>query len=460
MAGGGRALRVVDPREEPLDLAAEAALVSGILGAVEEAVAERLCSALPEAAVAGPLAPVWRGIRRLVLRGERPTLAAVAREIDWPMSRLLEADEEALRVAAPVEEVAVEHLLDMLMRRHLLRELERVRRTVVEQGPGPGLAALAEVQEAAKGFAAEEGLPPLLSAEAIAVAADLERPPGERPKGISTGLPTLDRITGGLEPGDLWLLGGRPGTGKTSLALQIALRQEAGVLFVSLDVPRRKLARKVLASAAGVELHRLRSATNWLADPLTDEERQGIEQGIARLGGRTVWVDDRSRAVEAIAWQVRRLRRYGLKLLVIDYLTLLDVPQVERWETRAQAVGALSKALKRLALDHGIAVLALSQLSRVAAGERPQLHHFRDSGALEEDADVALFLWDPDPDLELPSGHPRNRDLIAAKARDGPTGTVPCLWLPKRQEIQELEGEQPAPEKTQAKRAPKRRRDD
>jgi replicative DNA helicase len=249
--------------------------------------------------------------------------------------------------------------------------------------------------------------------------------------GIATGFPPLDEMTAGLQRGDLVIIAARPSMGKTSLALNIAshaaLNHDRTVGMFSLEMSHQQLFFRLLCSEGHVDAHRLRTGR------IDREEWQGIIKVFGRLSDAPVYIDDTPGAgILEMRAKARRLKREkGLDLLIVDYLQLMRGRG--RYESRQQEISDISRSLKELAKELDVPVVALSQLSRApeqrGGDRRPQLSDLRESGALEQDADVVMFLYREevykrdDPDLR------GQAELIVGKQRNGPTGTVRLRFI-------------------------------
>jgi replicative DNA helicase len=249
--------------------------------------------------------------------------------------------------------------------------------------------------------------------------------------GVPTGFPVLDEMTAGLQRGDLVIVAARPSMGKTSLALNIcthaALNQGRTVGVFSLEMSHQQLFFRMLCSEGHVDAHRLRTGR------VDREEWQGIIKVFGRLSGAPVNINETPGiGVMEMRAKARRLKREKkLDLLIVDYLQLMRGRG--RYESRQQEISDISRSLKELAKELDLPVVALSQLSRApeqrGGDRRPQLSDLRESGALEQDADVVMFLYREelykrdDPDLR------GQAELIVGKQRNGPTGTVRLRFI-------------------------------
>lgn len=253
--------------------------------------------------------------------------------------------------------------------------------------------------------------------------------------GIRSGFPDLDALTTGFQPSDLIILAARPSVGKTSLALNIAehaaVRDGRSVGIFSLEMSKEQLVLRLLSSYASIDASRLRTGF------LEESDFVRIAPAMETLAAAPIHIDDSATATTMeLRTRARRLQaESGLDMVIVDYLQLMSGSST-REGNRVQEVTEISRGLKALARDLNVPVIALSQLSRQPESRgmpEPRLSDLRDSGAIEQDADVVLFLWRP---VNL-DGEEGNRDgeainLKVAKHRNGPTGDV-RLWFKKPQ---------------------------
>ena len=249
--------------------------------------------------------------------------------------------------------------------------------------------------------------------------------------GVPTGLIDLDQMTAGLQPGDLIIVAGRPSMGKTALALNFAehVAMDIGmpVAIFSMEMSGMQLAARVLGSIARVDQHKMRTAR------LSDEEWQRLSHAMGRLHEAPVFIDE-TPALNALELRARarRLKRQcgKLGLLMVDYLQLMSAST--HGENRATEISEISRSLKALAKELDVPVIALSQLSRAVEqrnDRRPMMSDLRESGAIEQDADVILFIYRDEvyfPDKEEAKGR---AEVIIGKQRNGPIGRVELTFL-------------------------------
>jgi replicative DNA helicase len=269
--------------------------------------------------------------------------------------------------------------------------------------------------------------------------------------GVPSGFVDLDRQTGGFQPGDLVLIAARPSMGKTSFAQAIALHaaMKAGipVALFSVEMSRLALGLRLVAGEARIDTLRLRDGRIY------DSEWGAVSQAIGCLGESALYIDDSADlTIFDVRAKVRRLRaERGVGLIVVDYLQLMRA--AEKAENKNLEVAAISRGLKVIARDLGVPVIVLSQLSRDCerrSDKRPMLSDLRDSGALEQDADVVLMLHREE--YYAPKDDNRGvADVIIAKQRNGPTGTVRLTW---REELTRFENAEHRRQDPRASRMP------
>lgn len=254
--------------------------------------------------------------------------------------------------------------------------------------------------------------------------------------GLETGYIDYDELTGGLHDSELVILAARPSMGKTALAVNmvehIAIDERGPgkpVLFVSLEMSAMELGDRILCSRSRVNSHRLRNGQ------INAEESRKLVQTAAAISRAPLYIDDSpSRNMTEIAATARRMkRRDGLALVVVDYLQLIEADNPR--DPRQEQVARVARRLKGLARELNIPVLCLAQLNRQVEATRdnkPQLSHLRESGAIEQDADVVMFVHREeyyqtnDEDRERVKGQ---ADLLVKKQRNGPTGDIKLTWL-------------------------------
>lgn len=259
--------------------------------------------------------------------------------------------------------------------------------------------------------------------------AELSRTKGGIP-GLPTGLGELDETIMGLKNSDLIILASRPGMGKTSLALNIALnvakKTSKAIAIFSLEMSRQQLATRLLSGEAYVDSKKLQTGM------LSKEDWQKLSAATATLSKTRMFIDDNSIiTVSDMNAQCRRVQDLGL--VIIDYLQLMTSATGESSENRIQAVAEISRMLKIMAKELDVPVLVMSQLSRASTqrqDKRPMLSDLRESGSLEQDADIVLGLYREDY-FNRESEEHNTAELIVMKNRHGNTGTIPLQWMPE-----------------------------
>jgi len=247
--------------------------------------------------------------------------------------------------------------------------------------------------------------------------------------GVPTGFIDLDYKTAGFQPSDFILIAARPSMGKTAFALNIAqyaaVRQKVPVAVFSLEMSKEQLVNRMLCAEAMVDSQKLRTGS------LEQDDWVKIARAMGPLSEARIYIDDTPGiSVMEMRAKCRRLKlEKGIGLIFIDYLQLMSGDR--RFDSRQQEISEISRSLKALAREMDAPVIALSQLSRACesrADHRPMLSDLRESGAIEQDADVVMFLYRDEyyhPDTEKKN----QAEVIIAKQRNGPTGTVDLIWL-------------------------------
>jgi replicative DNA helicase len=271
---------------------------------------------------------------------------------------------------------------------------------------------------------------------------------------VLSGFAGLDEFLGGFQRSDLLIVGGRPSMGKTSLALSLArnaaVEQGACVALFSLEMAREPLVLRLLASEAEVDSRQVR-----LHDHTQEQERR-IMDAIGKLSEAPIYIDDtpQLRVVEMRSKTRRLYYERGVDLIIVDYLQLMQGDR--RSDNRVQEVSEISRSLKGLAREINAPVLAVSQLSRAPEGRashEPQLSDLRESGSIEQDADVVIFVYRDEYyypskeewEREHPGeSYPPPADIIIAKHRNGPTGVVKLLFKPRMAKFENIPNQEPS----------------
>ena len=256
-------------------------------------------------------------------------------------------------------------------------------------------------------------------------------------KGTVTGIPTgfidLDYKTSGLQPSDLILVAARPSMGKTAFVLNVvdyvSVRKNLPCMVFSLEMSKEQLVNRMLSMESNVDSQKLRTGT------LTDSDWDAVVEGIGIIGNSKLIIDDTPGiSISELRSKCRKMKlEYGLSIVIIDYLQLMSGSRKGGNDNRQQEISDISRSLKALARELHAPVIALSQLSRACetrTDHRPMLSDLRESGAIEQDADVVMFLYRDDY-YNKDTEHPNEAEVIIAKQRNGPIGTVNLIWKPE-----------------------------
>ena len=250
--------------------------------------------------------------------------------------------------------------------------------------------------------------------------------------GITTGFVDLDKMTNGLQKSDLIIIAARPAMGKTAFVLnvaqQAAIQANAKVLIFSLEMSKEQLGQRLLSMESRVEMQKIKTGK------LDRKDWENINVALDRLSNASIYIDDTPGiSIMEIRNKCRRLKAdKGLDMIVVDYLQLMAGDG--RSESRQQEVSVMSRFLKLLAREMECPVLVLSQLSRAPEArndKRPMLSDLRESGSIEQDADIVMFLYRDEYYNKENTEKPNICEVIIAKQRSGSTGTVELTWLGK-----------------------------
>ena len=250
--------------------------------------------------------------------------------------------------------------------------------------------------------------------------------------GIPTGFIDLDYKTSGMQPSDFILIAARPSMGKTAFVLNlvdyVAVKKKRPCMIFSLEMSKEQLVNRMLAMESNVDSQKLRTGT------LTDADWDAVVEGIGIIGNSALTIDDMPGiSISELRSKCRKKKlESGLDLVIIDYLQLMS-GSGKHSESRQQEISEISRSLKALARELNAPVIALSQLSRACetrTDHRPMLSDLRESGAIEQDADVVMFLYRDDY-YNKDTENPNVAEVIIAKQRNGPIGTINLVWMPE-----------------------------
>ncbi len=366
---------------------------------------------------------IWLAMERLSRKGHTWDVVTLSAELNGKVGTDYLAHLMAQVPSALHARVYAEQVENMAMRRRIVRAAQDI---VQRAGKGASPEALvARFEEELQAVLARRLQREIGSARTVAqeVFESLATRARENDVGVLTGFDTLDALLGGLHSGELVYLAGRPGMGKTALLLSIARRvaeQGRTVLFFLMEMSREQVMQRLISQVARVPLERFRVASR-----LRNEDWDRIGQAVEQVSELPLFIDDSPIVtpmnVRARARQVKA--EYGLDLVLLDYIQLMSAEK--RIESRVQEVTYISRMLKQIARDLGVPLVSAAQLSRAVeqrADKRPMLSDLRESGGLEQDADIVMFLYRPEKyGVEVPKGE---TEVIVAKHRNGREGKV------------------------------------
>ncbi|HBE06943.1 MAG TPA: replicative DNA helicase [Firmicutes bacterium] len=391
---------------------------------------------------------IFQAVSALSGRGEPVDLVTVAEELR--QRNLLEQVGGASYLASLANCVPtaanVEHYAKIVEEKSVLRALISASTRVAQMGYDANLEVetiLDEAERAIFAITQKRNIQGFVSLRSILIEAFERIEKLYTEKGGITGIPTgyadLDRLTSGWQPSDLIIIAARPSMGKTTftlnLAQQAAVDMKIPVIYFSLEMSKEQLAQKLLCAEAGVDSQRLRTGQ------LVESDWPKLSYALGRLSEANMFIDDTPgiSAMEIRAKARRIKAEHNLGLIVIDYLQLMQ--SRTRSENRQQEVADISRSLKALARELAVPVIACSQLSRAVeqrAQKVPSLADLRESGSLEQDADIVAFLYRDD--YYNPDTDKKNiTELIIAKHRNGPTGSIELYFQKEYSKFESLD---------------------
>lgn len=384
---------------------------------------------------------IYQAIRRVYDQGRPCDLITVA--------ECLEQSEEldraggmaylGLLAGGVASAVNIAAYADIVRERAIARHLISVGSNIADSGFHPQGRPVAELLDAAEsqvfeiaergararsGFSAIKDLLPTVVERLDALYRS-----GVAMTGVSTGFTDLDRMTSGMHPAEMIIVAGRPSMGKTSFAMNmvesVAIRARQPVAVFSMEMPAEQLALRMISSLGRVDAHRVRTGQ------LHDDDWPRVTSAVTLLSEANIFIDDTpSLSPMDLRARARRLKRqHGLGLIVVDYLQLMQVPGAK--DNRVLEISEISRSLKALAKELSVPVIALSQLNRsleTRPNKRPVMSDLRESGAIEQDADVILFIY-RDEVYNEDSADKGKAEIIIAKQRNGPIGHLFLAFL-------------------------------
>jgi len=436
--GGGAGTARTSPRVPPHSDEAEDAVLGALL--LDRSAIHRAMELLaPEHFYQPRHADIFGAMVRLYERGEAVDLVTLAEELK--KAGKLDSAGGASYLGSLQASVAtgahVEHYARILLEKATLRSMIEISGRIVEDCFDARDDAMDILDRAESSILAvsqgrlKQGFAPVKDVlhATFERIQQLYEHPGQL-TGVPTGYADLDRMLGGMQPSDLLIIAGRPSMGKTALVLNIAqhaaIEHKRHVAFFSLEMSKEQLAQRLLTAEARIDAHKLRSGN------LKDNDWPLLTEAAGQLAEAPIYIDDTPAiSVLEMRAKVRRLQsQHGLSLIVVDYLQLMR--STSRADNRQQEISEISRSLKALAKEMQVPVVALSQLSRAVesrGGEkRPMLSDLRESGAIEQDADVVLFIYRPEvyEDTEENEGV---AEIIVGKQRNGPIGSVRLAFI-------------------------------
>jgi len=442
------------PERLPEDTEAERALLATCCAAGAELAAQEIVFGLTDEDFVHPAhRSVFRALRALVEAQIEVNSLTLKDALDQAGDLARVGGYTGLVELLSAEEVGRPQVLaDLLIRKRKLRQLIRlgaqlVRQAGEEEFPPDTLVenAASDLFRLAQGQQ-KRGLEHIADVSRIAMEQLLDRLEGRGSTGLKVGFPRLDGITQGFQPGNLIILAARPGIGKTALALnwllRSALNSHAHVAFFSLEMSKEEVFNRLLSSHSSINMKEVQ------AGAFNDEIQARLLKSRDALLDLPIYINDQAGITigQITAMVDRHLAQSNAKLdmVIVDYLQLMSSPDSSKAAKQSEAtrIGEISRGFKLLAKDKGIPVVVLSQLNREVEhrqGGRPQLSDLRDSGAIEQDADMVMFIHRKMKPVMDGEEEDRSAELLLAKHRSGPTGAVGLYFEGEYARYREME---------------------
>jgi replicative DNA helicase len=442
------------PERLPEDIEAERALLATCCAAGAELAATEITIALGEEDFVHPAhRAVFKALKGLVDAQVEVNTLTLKDALDQAGDLSRVGGYPGLVELLSAEEVGRPQVLaDLLSRKRKLRQLIRlgsqlVRQAAEEEAPPDTLVeqAAADLFRLAQGQQ-RHGLEHIGEVARDTMEGLLDRLEGKGSTGLKVGFSRLDAITQGFQPGNLVVLAARPGIGKTALALnwllRSAMQHNAHVAFFSLEMSKEEVFTRLLAAHSSVNMKAV------AAGGFDGEVQARLLRSRDELMAMPIFINDQAgitvREITAMVDRHLSHTNQKLDLVIVDYLQLMSSPESSRAAKQSEAVriGEISRGFKLLAKDHGVPVVVLSQLNREVEHRqsgRPQLSDLRDSGAIEQDADIVMFIHRKMKPVMEGEEEDRSAELLLAKHRNGPTGVVPLYFEGEYARYRELE---------------------
>ena len=388
---------------------------------------------------------IWRHVLRLIEAGRPADVVTVGESIEASEDKDRAGGSAYLGALAQNTPSAlnIRRYAELVRERSVQRRLAQVATEIAESALSPSgkdvgqlldeaESRIMEIGEAGnRGTQGFEGIQPVLARVFERIDHLYHQDNKSDVTGVATGFTDLDEKTAGFQPGDLIIVAGRPSMGKTALALNIAehvaMKEGGPVAIFSMEMGATQIAMRLLGSLARVDQHKMRTGR------LNDEEWEKLSAAMGKLHEAPIFIDETAalNALELRARARRMSRQYGkLGLVLVDYLQLMSASSAG--ENRATEISEISRSLKALAKELGVPVVALSQLNRALESrndKRPMMSDLRESGAIEQDADVILFIYREEVYFPEKPEARGTAEIIIGKQRNGPIGKVELTFL-------------------------------